>query len=147
VKWATRRGVHIDRAASAWLIQRFVDTDAEFVFVGDHTEVPADATPFDMRGVELGHQPGRAGQDCTFETILRRYDLTDPVLWKLAEVVHEADLEDDRFDAPEAAGLDAVLRGLSMTSDDDAVLAVTGPVFDGLYEYFRRAVLLGRPPT
>jgi hypothetical protein len=69
------------------------------------------------------------------------------VLWKLAEAVHEADLEDDRFDAPEAAGLDAVLRGLSMTVDDPTVLAITGPVFDGLYEYYKRAVLLGRPPA
>jgi hypothetical protein len=66
------------------------------------------------------------------------------VLWKLAEAVHEADLEDDRYDAP---GLDAVLRGLSMTLDDPAVLAVTGPIFAGLYEYYRRAVLLGRPPA
>jgi len=60
---------------------------------------------------------------------------------------HGADIEDDRFDAPEAAGLDAVLCGLSMTLDDPAVLAVTGPVFDGLYEYYRRATLLGRPPA
>jgi hypothetical protein len=147
VRWATRRGVHIDRAASAWLIRRFVDPDAEFVFVGDRYEVPVDATPFDMRAVELGHQRRDDGQDCTFETILRRYELTDPVLWKLAETVHEADLEDDRFDAPEAAGLDAVLRGLSMTRDDEGVLAVTSAVFDGLYEYYRRAVLLGRPPA
>jgi hypothetical protein len=147
VRWATRRGVHIDRAASAWLIRRFLDPDAEFVFVADRGEVPADATPFDMRGVELGHQRRGNGQDCTFETILRRYELTDPVLWKLAEAVHEADLEDDRFDAPDAAGLDAVLRGLSMTLDDNAVLAVTQPMFNGLYEYYRRAVLLGRPPA
>jgi hypothetical protein len=91
MRWATRRGVHIDRAC-AWLIRRFVDTEAEFVFVGDPVEVPDGATPFDMRGVALGHQ----GPDCTFETILRRYDLDDPVLWKLAE----AELEDDRFDAP-----------------------------------------------
>jgi hypothetical protein len=139
--------VHIDRAASAWLIRRFLDPDAEFVFVADRTEVPTDATPFDMRGVELGHQRRAGTQDCTFETILRRYDLSDPVLWKLAEAVHEADLEDDRFDAPEAAGLDAVLRGLSMTLDDDAVLTVTNPIFEGLYEYYRRAVLLGRPPA
>jgi hypothetical protein len=69
------------------------------------------------------------------------------VLWKLAEAVHEAAIEDDRFDAPEAAGLDAVLRGPSMTLDDPAVLAVTGPVSDGLYEYYRRATLLGRPPA
>jgi hypothetical protein len=139
--------VHIDRSACAWLIRRFVDPNAEFVFVADRADVPADATPFDMRGVELGHQRRADGQDCTFQTILRRYELTDPVLWKLAETVHEADLEDDRFDAPDAPGLDAVLRGLSMTLDDPAVLAVTGPMFDGLYEYYRRAVLLGRPPT
>lgn len=143
MRWATRRGVHIDRAACAWLLRRFVDTEAEFVFVGDPVEVPDGATPFDMRGVALGHQ----GPDCTFETILRRYDLDDPVLWKLAEAVHEADLEDDRFDAPEAPGLDAILRGLSMTLDDSAVLAVSGPMFDGLYEYFRRATLLGRTPA
>ncbi|MDT7698204.1 MAG: hypothetical protein QOJ30_529 [Pseudonocardiales bacterium] len=143
MRWATRRGVHIDRAACAWLLRRFVDTEAEFVFIGDPVEVPDGATPFDMRGVALGHQ----GPDCTFETILRRYDLDDPVLWKLAEAVHEADLEDDRFDAPEAPGLDAILRGLSMTLDDSAVLAVSGPMFDGLYEYFRRATLLGRTPA
>lgn len=143
MRWATRRGVHIDRAACAWLIRRFLDPDAEFVFVDDPALVPADATAFDMRGVELTHY----GPDCTFETILRRYELADPVLWKLAGVVHEADIEDDRFDAPDAPGLDAVLRGLSMTLDDPAVLAVAGPVFDGLYEYYRRATLLGRPPA
>ncbi|HEY0636338.1 MAG TPA: chromate resistance protein ChrB domain-containing protein [Pseudonocardiaceae bacterium] len=147
MRWATRRGVHIDRAACSWLIRRFVDPGAVFVFVAERAEVPADATPFDMRGVELGHRRRGGEQDCTFETILRRYDLTDPVLWKIAEAVHEADLEDDRFDAPEAPGLDAVLRGLSMILDDHAVLAVTGPMFDGLYEYYRRAVLLGRPPA
>jgi hypothetical protein len=143
VKWATRAGVHIDRAACAWLISRFVDPDATFVFVDDLDAVPAEATPFDMRGVELGHQGG----DCSFETILRRHDLTDPVLWQLAAIVHEADLEDDRFDAPEARGLDVVLRGLSMTLADEEIMNVTGPLFDGLYEYHRRATLLGRPPA
>lgn len=147
MRWVTRRGAHIDRAASAWLIRRFVDPDAEFLFVAGPAEVPPDAIPFDMRGVELGHQRHPQGQDCTFETILRRYELTDPILWKLAEAVHEADLEDERFDAPDAAGLDAVLRGLSMTLDDSAVLGVTAPVFDGLYAYYRRAVLLGPPPA
>jgi hypothetical protein len=105
--------------------------------------VPADATPFDMRGVELGHHGG----DCTFETILRRYELADPVLWKLAEIVHEADLDDERYDAPEAPGLDVVLRGLSMVCDDERVLELTGPLFDGVYEYHRRALLLDRPPA
>ena len=143
MNWATRRGVHIDRAACAWLIRRFVDPDARFLFVADPADVPADATAFDMRGADLGHHGG----DCSFETILRRHDLTDPILWRLAEIVHEADLDDERYDAPEARGLDVVLRGLSMVCDDDRVLELTGTVFDGLYEYHHRAMLLGREPA
>jgi len=135
--------VHIDRAACAWLIRQYVDRDAEFVFVTDPDEVPADATPFDMRGVALSHHHG----DCTFETILRRYDLTDPVLWRIAEVVHEADLDDGRYDAPAAAGLDAVLRGLSMTGTDQQTLAVGDAIFAGLYEFYRRSLILGRDPA
>jgi hypothetical protein len=139
MRWATRAGAHIDRASSAWLIRRFIDPAAEFAFVAGPDEVPTDATPFDMRGVEFGHHHG----DCTFETLLRHHDLDDPVLWRLAAVVHEADLEDDRYDAPEAAGLDVVMRGLSMVTDDDTMLVLTGPMFDGLYEYFRRSLLAG----
>ena len=139
MKWVTRAGVHIDRAGSAWLIRRFIDPDATFGFVTDPADVPADAIPFDMRGVDFSHH----GDDCTFETLLRRHDLLDPVLWRIAAVVHEADLEDDRYDAPEAPGLDAVLRGLSMTQDDETVIALTGPLFDGLYDYYRRSLLLG----
>jgi hypothetical protein len=144
MRWATRAGVHIDRAACAWLIRHHIDPDAEFVFVTDPAEVPADATPFDMRGADLGHH----GADCSFETILRRYDLTaDPALRRIAEIVHEADLDDERFDAPEAPGLDVILRGLSMTGDDNQTLAISGPMFDGLYEYYRRQTLLGREPA
>jgi hypothetical protein len=143
VRWATRPGVHIDRAACAWLIRRHLDPAAEFLFVDDPTEVPADATAFDMRGAELGHHGG----DCSFEAVLRRHHLDDPVLWKLAELVHEADLDDERFDAPEARGLDVVLRGLSMVLDDQRVLELSGPLFDGMYEYHRRAMLLGREPA
>jgi hypothetical protein len=143
VRWATRAGVHIDRAVCAWLIRRFIDPEAEFCFVTDPAQVPADATPFDMRGVELSHH----GRDCSFETILRRYDLTDPVLWRIAAIVHEADVDDERYDAPEAPGFDVALRGLSMIRGDADVLALTGPVFDGLYEYYRRATLLGREPA
>lgn len=138
--WATRRGVHVDRAACAWLVRRFVDADTEFVFVDDPDEVPEDATPFDMRGVELSHHGG----DCSFETMLHHFSLDDPVLWDVARIVHEADLADDRFDALEAPGLDAICRGLSMVLDDLEVLAVTASIFDGLYEYRRRALLLGR---
>lgn len=143
MRWATRAGVHIDRAACAWLIRRHLDPGAQFVFVDDPVEVTGDATAFDMRDVELGHHGG----DCSFETILHRYELTDPVLWKLAELVHEADLDDERYHAPEAVGLDVILRGLSMICDDYRVLELTGPVFDGLYEYHRRALLLGHEPA
>lgn len=143
MKWATRPNCHIDRAACAWLIRRFIDPEAEFVFADDPIDVPADATPFDMRGVELGHHGG----DCSFETILRRYDLDDPVLWQLGKIVHEADLDDERYDAPEAPGLDVLLRGLSMTQEDEQLLAITAPLFDALYEYHRRAILLGREPS
>jgi hypothetical protein len=142
MKWATRAGVHIDRAACAWLIRRHIDPGAEFLFVDDRTAVPGDVTPFDMRGVELGHHKG----DCSFETILRRYELHDPVLWKIAEIVHEADLADERYDAPEGPGLDVILRGLSMTHTDEQVVALAESIFDGLYEYQRRAVLLKRTP-
>jgi hypothetical protein len=148
VKWATRAGIHIDRAACAWLILRHVDAHAQFVFVTDPAEVPADATGFDMRGVDLSHHTDAEGvEDCSFETILRRYDLADPVLWRIAQIVHEADLDDERYDAPEAPGLDVVLRGLSMVCDDERMLELTGPIFDGLYTYYHRALLLGREPA
>ena len=143
MRWATRPHCHIDRAACAWLIRRFIDAQAEFVFVDAASDVPADATPFDMRGVELGHHGG----DCSFETFLRRYELEDPVLGQLGRVVHEADLADERYDAPEAPGLDVLLRGLSMTYEDEQLLAITTPLFDALYEYHRRAILLGREPS
>ena len=81
MRWCTRAGVHIDRAACAWLIVRFVDAAAEFSFVTDPDDLPVGATPFDMRGVDLGHHGG----DCSFETILFRYDLTDPVVRAGAE--------------------------------------------------------------
>jgi hypothetical protein len=143
VRWATRAGVHIDRAACAWLLRRFIDPHAEFLFVTDPDEVPGDATAFDMRGAELSHHGG----DCTFETILRRYQLADPVLWDLARIVHEADLADDRYDAPEAPGLDVLLRGLSMVAADQEVITLAGRLFDGLYEHRRRALLLGKEPS
>lgn len=143
MRWATRQSIHIDRASSAWLIRRFIDPEAAFVFVSDPAEVPADATPFDMTGVDLSHH----GTDCTFETLLRRYDLDDPALWRLAQVVHEADIDDGLFDAPEAPGFDVALRGLSMVADDEEVMSVTQPLFDGAYEFFRRQVLLGREPA
>lgn len=143
MRWATRAGVHIDRAACAWLIRRSIDDRAEFIFVADPAEVPDGVTAFDIRGAGLSHH----GPDCSFETILRRYELTDPVLWRIAQIVHEADLDDQKFDAPEAPGFDVALRGLSMVFADERVLELTGPLFDGLYEYCKRATLLGREPS
>jgi hypothetical protein len=131
VIWATRRHVHIDRTACAWLIQRFVDSDAEFVFVDDPDEVPAEATPFDMRAVELGHRDGR----CSFESVLVRYQLDDPALERIGQLVHEADIGDERYDAPEAAGIDTLLRGLALSArDDQAMIDQTAPLYDALYD-------------
>jgi hypothetical protein len=125
------------------LLRRFVDADAEFVFVEDPADVPAGVTPFDMRGAELSHHGG----DCSFETMLCHFGLDDPVLWDVARIVHEADLADDRFDSPEAPGLDVICRGLSMVRGDDDVLAVSAILFDGIYEFRRRALLSGREPS
>lgn len=143
MRWATRRGCHVDRAGCAWLIGRFIDPDADFLFVDDPDEVPADAAPFDMRGAALSHHEG----DCSFETFLRRYALRDPALDEIGRIIHEADLADERFDAPEAGGLDVLIRGLSMTLDDAGVLAATRPLFDGLYAFKQRALMLGRDPA
>ena len=98
VRWATRGGLPRRPGRVRLAAAPLRRPGAEFVFVDDPADVPADATPFDMRGVELSHHDG----DCSFETILRRYELDDPVLWDLARLVHEADLADDRYDAPEA---------------------------------------------
>jgi hypothetical protein len=145
MKWATRAGIHVDRAACAWLIRRFTDPEAQFVFVDDPADVPSDATPFDMRGVALSHHQGR----CSFETALLQFELTsDPALEEISRIVHEADLGDERFDAPAAAGLDVLIRGLTLvTETDEATLTVTDRLFDGLYEQIRRHLLTGRPPA
>jgi hypothetical protein len=133
MRWATRRRCHVDRAACAWLIRRFLDPEATFVFVDDADEIPADATPFDIRGVELSHHDG----SCSFETFLDRYELDDEALAAIGRIVHEADLEDERYHAPEAPGLNDLLRGLSLVLDDDRLLETTAPLFDGLYAYYR----------
>jgi hypothetical protein len=143
VRWATRRHCHVDRAACAWLIRRFLDRDATFVFVDDREDVPADATPFDMRGAELSHHGG----DCSFETFLKAYELADDALEDIARIVHEADIGDERYDAPEAPGLDVLIRGLALTLDDYELLRVGNHLFDGLYEYRLRANRSGRIPA
>jgi hypothetical protein len=145
MRWATRPQIHVDRAACAWLIRRFIDPAAEFIFCEDLTAVPHDSTPFDMRGAVLGHHHGR----CSFETILSAHDLTaDPALEEIGQLVHQADLTDDRYDAPAAPGLDVLIRGLTLTSTSDyETIATTDRLFDGLYEHTRRHLMTGRPPA
>jgi hypothetical protein len=134
----TRPHPHIDRTACAWLIRRFVDPEATFAFSPDPEGAKAlGGTPFDMRGVELGHHEGR----CSFETILRKYGLTDPALHEIAAMVHDADLDDDKFRSPESAGLDAIVRGLGLvTPDDHELLEFTDRVYDGLYAWVKRTL-------
>jgi hypothetical protein len=135
--WITRPHCHVDRTASAWLIRHFVDPDATFAFAADaEAAAVMGGTAFDMRGVELGHHGGR----CSFESILHKYNLQDDqALAEIAAMVHEADLDDDRFASPEAAGLDAVIRGLGMVIDDDReLLAVADRIYDGLYAWLKR---------
>jgi hypothetical protein len=131
MKWATRAGAKIDRSACAWLIRRFIDPDAEFTFVQDPGDVPPDATAFEIPGAALGHHDGR----CTFEVMVERYGLSEPGLQRVGEIVHEADIGDERHAAPEAAGLDAIVRGIAMLGDDRGTIESTGPIFDALLRF------------
>ncbi len=128
-RWVTRPRPHIDRIASAWLIKRFIDPNAEFIFAPP-AEFPKDAIPFDAPGAELSHQ----GEDCTFETLVKRARLRDRRLLRLAEVVHEADLRDGKYPHEEARGIDVAIRALLAASPDDyKVLAEGMTLCEGLY--------------
>lgn len=138
MRWATRRGCHVDRTACAWLIRRFVDPGPEFFFVGDPAEAPGDAELFDVAGARLSHH----GDACSFETFLAEYGLEDPVLAEIAEIVHDADLMDEKFGRPESEGLDSIVRGMQLSlPDDEALIHHTDALYDGLYAYLRREVL------
>ncbi len=138
MRWATRRGCHVDRTACAWLIRRFVDPEAEFFFVGDPVEAPEEAELFDVAGTRLSHH----GEDCSFETFLAEYGLEDPVLAEIAEIVHDADLMDEKYGRPESEGLDSIIRGMQLAlPDDETLIHHTDALYDGLYTYLRREVL------
>jgi len=128
-RWVTRPRPHVDRIASAWLIKRFIDAEAQFVFAPP-AEFPADAIPFDAPAVELSHH----GEDCTFETLVKRVRLRDRRLIRLAEVVHEADLRDGKYVHEEARGIDVAIRALLAASPDDHLVLAQGmALFEGLY--------------
>lgn len=128
MRWVTREHCHVDRTACAWLIRRFIDSAAEFVFVADPSRLPGDATPFDVSGQPFSHHDGAS----TFEVMVRHYRIEVPGLEALGRIVHEADIEDERYDAPEAPGLDAIIRGMGAGMSDDTLLEVSATVYDGL---------------
>jgi len=128
----------VDRTACVWLIKRFVDPGAAFAFFGDPAEAPEGAELFDVVGARLSHR----GDDCSFETFLAEYDLYDPVLREIAEIVHDADLMDEKYGRPESEGLDAIVRGMQLSLPDDyALIGHTEVLYEGLYAYLRRVAL------
>ncbi|HET9532643.1 MAG TPA: chromate resistance protein ChrB domain-containing protein, partial [Blastocatellia bacterium] len=134
-RWVTRRNLFIDRLASIWLIKRFIDKRPRFHFVSEGETVEG-AIRFDMYGAEFTHQ----GDSCTFETMLNLFGLGDDAgLQAVAEIVHDIDLKDNKFNRLEAPGLSAVIRGLADTlKGDRKLIQQCNPIFDGLYESFSR---------
>jgi len=133
-RWQTRPRPEIDRVGSAWLIRKFIDPEAKFIFAIEPRS-GRDVIPFDMLDVEFSHH----GDSCTFETLLRRFDLIDKVARKIGEMIHDADLEDAKFQRVECIGIDRVLKGWGKSGmRDDEILAAGFKCFDGLYEFLQR---------
>ncbi len=130
--WATRERIHIDRLCSAWLIRRFIDPGAQFLFAPE-SRIPRSAIPFDVMGAEFGHH----GDNCTFESLLRAFRLRARALERIARIVHDVDLKDGKFKPPEAPGIDLIVRSLAETLRDDRnVLAAGTILLDALYGKF-----------
>ncbi len=145
MQWVTRSHVHVDRVACPWLITRFVDNDAEFLFVprGRVKEVAEEtgAIPFDAPDVELGHREGR----CSFESIMLKYELRDPALVRLASIVHSADVPADIDADPIARGLEAIAVGFGLRyPDDEENIAQQFEVYDSLYAWCQLQVARSR---
>ena len=131
--WVTRRDVFVDRIASAWLIRRFIDRDARFKFVADKYRPASGELRFDMFDGEFTHE----GDRCTFETLLQRFQIADPALEAIAEVVHDIDLKDAKFERDDAPGIERVLAGIAAAyPDDDTRLERGSQLFDDLYALF-----------
>lgn len=142
MKWVTREKVKVDRVACPWLIRKFIDQDAEFLFVpADRVPETAEregAIPFDVPGAELGHHEGK----CSFEAIVAKYGIKDPAVLLLAQIVHGADVKADLYGRPEAPGLEAVAEGFRHLGlkDDHEILEKQFIVYDALYAYCRSQV-------
>jgi hypothetical protein len=133
MKWVTRQYVHVDRTACPWLIKRFVDPKAEFLFVPvekiEEVVKKEKAIPYDAPNAELGHH----GEKCSFDSIIEKYKINDPAVLKLAEIVRAADT-DKMESAPEAAGLEAIMTGIGMVAKDDhEAIEKARSVYDALY--------------
>jgi hypothetical protein len=144
MKWVTRQYVHVDRTACPWLIKRFIDPKAEFIFVPaekiEDIVKKEKAIPYDAAGVELGHH----GDKCSFDAIVEKYKITDPAVLELAKIVRAADTDKMEM-APEAAGLEAVMTGFSISSKDDPeTIAKTAPVYDAFYTNIRLRMIRER---
>jgi hypothetical protein len=137
MKWITRERVKVDRVACPWLIKKFIDPKAEFLFVPPDQVLDIaereGATPFDVPDVELGHHDGR----CSFEAFVSKYAITDPAIALLARIVHGADVSEDLYGQSEAPGLKAIAEGFQRMGlkDDHEILALEFPVYDALHVY------------
>ena len=147
MKWITRARVKVDRVACPWLIKKFVDDAAEFYFVPPdqvmHEAEKLGATPFDVEGVELGHH----GKECSFEAILKKYNLTNnPALVLLGKIVNGADTDNTLWHQPEGPGLQAIAEGFRHLAyrDDHEILAAEWIVYDALYAYCQEMIRQGR---
>lgn len=141
MKWITRSHVHVDRVACPWLITRFIDNEAEFLFVPasqiEQAARESGAIPFDAPGVELGHHDGR----CSFETFILKYGLKEPGLLRLAKIVHAADIDEDIDQDPLARGVEAIATGFSLRfPNDEENLAQQFEVYDALFAWCRLEV-------
>ena len=133
-KWLTRPRPGIDRVGSAWLIRKFIDPKARFVFGHNPSKFP-DAIPFDMYGVEFSHH----GEDCTFETLIKRFAIQDRRVREMGEMIHDADLEDGKFQRAECIGLDKILQGWARGGLKDLQLIERGgECFEALYQELRK---------
>ena len=134
--WVTRKGVHVDRIASAWLIRRFIDPSARFKFVAARGYKPGKGElRFDMFEAEFTHE----GDHCTFEVLVKRFRLADAALGPIGAIVHDIDLKDAKYGRPETPGVSQLIAGIAMghSADEDRIARGTA-LFDDLYECFRR---------
>jgi len=145
MRWVTWEQVGVDRMACAWLIRRFVDHEAEFVFIpAGQKPLPEGAEPFDIPGVRLSHHRGHS----SFHTMLHRYELKDPVLRRIARIVDEADVVQEVAVEPAAPGLDLICRGIRATSPDDLTALQRGAmIYEALYAQLSSDLQLGGQET